>query len=81
MRGLFHKRQGTQNLTPHQWQLLTSIQESESVIIASANKNLGPVGVDTEDYIKMGLDHLLDPLTYSLLTPASVAEWLDRRLK
>ncbi len=45
-----------------------SIQQNESVIIANADKNLGPAGIDTEDYIKMGLDHLLDPSTYTLLT-------------
>ena len=78
VRGLFHKKQGTQNLTPHQRQLLASIQENKSVIIASADKNLGPVGVDTEDYIKMGLDHLLDPLTYTLLTKEQAAEDIDK---
>jgi hypothetical protein len=76
--GLFYKRQGTQNLTPHQRQLLASIQDNESVIIASADKNLGPVGVDTEDYIKMGLDHLLDPLMYTLLTEEQAAEDIDK---
>ncbi len=58
--------------------LLASFQENESVIIASADKNLGPVGVDTEDYIKMGLDHLLDPLTYTLLTKEQAAEDIDK---
>jgi hypothetical protein len=38
------------------------------VIIANADKNLGPVGIDVEHYIKLGLDHLLDPSTYELLT-------------
>jgi hypothetical protein len=68
LRGLFHRRTGRQNLTPHQRQLLTSLQENESVIIANADKNLGPVGIDVEHYIKLGLDHLLDPSTYELLT-------------
>ena len=53
---------------PHQRQLLASLQENESVIIANTNKNLGPVGIDVEHYIKLGLDHLLDPSTYELLT-------------
>jgi hypothetical protein len=66
--GLFHRRAGKQNLTPHQRQLLASLQENESVIIANADKNLGPVGIDVEHYIKLGLDHLLDPSTYELLT-------------
>ena len=78
VQGLFHKKKGIQNLTPYQRQLLASIQENESVIIASADKNLGPVGVDTEDYIKMGLDHLLNPLTYTLLTEEQAAEDIDK---
>jgi len=48
------------------------------VIIASADKNLSPKGVDTEDYIKMGLDHLLDPLAYTLLTEEQAAEDIDK---
>ena len=48
------------------------------MIIASTDKNLGPVGGDTEDYIKMGLDHLLDPLTYTLLTKEQAAEDIDK---
>ncbi len=38
------------------------------MIIANANKNLGPVGIGTKHYIKLGLDHLLDSSTYKLLT-------------
>ena len=41
---------------------------------ASADKNLGPVGIDTEVYIKLGLDHLLDPSTYALLTEEQAAK-------
>ena len=47
-RGLFRWRAGKHNLTPHQRQLLASLQENESVIIANADKNLGPVGIDVE---------------------------------
>ena len=53
---------------PHQRQLLASLQENESVIIANTDKNLGPVGINMEHYIKLRLDHLLDPSTYELLT-------------
>jgi hypothetical protein len=38
------------------------------VIIANADKNLGPMGIDMEHYINLGLDYLLDPSTYVLLT-------------
>jgi hypothetical protein len=67
---LITKRQGKQNITPHQRLLLSSIQENQSVIIAQADKNLGPVGIDIEDYIKLGLEHLLDTSTYEMLTEA-----------
>jgi hypothetical protein len=71
--GLIAKRQGKLNLTPHQQQLLASIQENQSVIIVQAEKNLGPVGIDVEDYIKLGLEHLLDTLTYKMLTETQAA--------
>jgi hypothetical protein len=71
---LFHRKQGTQHLAPHQRQLLALIQENKSVLIVSANKNLGPVSINTEEYIKLGLDHLLDPSTYALRTEEQAAE-------
>jgi hypothetical protein len=37
-------------------------------IISNNDKNLGPVGIDVEHYIKLGLDQLLDPSTYEFLT-------------
>jgi hypothetical protein len=67
LKRLFCWRQGKQNLTPHQQQLLASLQANKSIIIANADKNLGPVGIEVERYIKLGLDHLLDLLTYELL--------------
>jgi hypothetical protein len=73
VRGLFTKRQGKQNLTPHQQQLLSSIQENQTIIIAQADKNLGLVGIDVKDYIKLGLEHLLDTLTYKILMEAQAA--------
>jgi hypothetical protein len=68
LKKLFQRRAGKCNLTHHQQQLLTSLQENESIIIANADKNLGPVGIDMKHCIKLGLDHLLDPSTYELLT-------------
>jgi len=77
LRDLFHWRAGRQNLTPHQRQLLASLQENESVIIANADKNLEPVGIDVEHYIKLGLDHLLDPSAYELLTEEQANQDID----
>ena len=68
LQGIFQRKCGHQNLTPHQRHLLKSLQENKSVIIANADKNLGPVGIDVEHYIKLGLTHLLDISTYKILS-------------
>jgi hypothetical protein len=44
------------------------MRENKTILIASADKNLGPVGIKTEQYIKLGLDHLFDTFRYKLLT-------------
>jgi hypothetical protein len=42
---------------------------NKNVIIAHADKNLGPVGVDANQYSQWGLqEHLLDPTTYQLIS-------------
>jgi hypothetical protein len=57
------------NLTKFQAGILKKMCNNKNVIIAHANKNLGPVGVDTEQYIQWGLqEHLLDPTTYQLIS-------------
>jgi hypothetical protein len=68
IRGLFQWHKGKQNLTPHQRQRLGSLQENELVIIANADKNVGPMGINVEHYTKLELDNLLDPSTYLFLT-------------
>ena len=77
LKNLFHRRTGKQNLTPHQRQLLAYLQKNESVIIANADKNLGPVSIDAERYIKLGLDHLLDSSTYEMLTEEQAKQDID----
>jgi hypothetical protein len=53
------------NITSFQAGILQSIRSNESIIITHADKNLGPVGVDTTKYIRWALDdHLLDTSTY-----------------
>ncbi len=48
--------------------MLAKFRENKSILITSADKNLGPVGIQTERHIKLGLEHLLDTSTYELLT-------------
>ena len=60
---------GKSNLTKFQAGILEKMCKNKSVIIAHADKNLGPVGVDAEQYIRWGLEeHLLDPTTYQLIS-------------
>jgi hypothetical protein len=68
LQGLFARRRSVKNLTPWQHCLLADLHENKSLLIASADKNLGPIGIETEQYIQLGLEHLLDTLTYELLT-------------
>ena len=63
--GLFARRRGTKNLTPPQCRLLAENFEN---LIAGADKNLGPVGIEPEWYIQLGLSHLHDKSTYKFLT-------------
>ena len=58
-------RNGKSNITKFQATILQSIRENENVIIAHADKNLGTVGVNTNQYIRWALDdHLLNASTY-----------------
>jgi hypothetical protein len=53
------------NLTKLQARILQEISSNKHVIIAHADKNLGPVGINTEIYICWALDkHLLDTNNY-----------------
>jgi hypothetical protein len=53
------------NLTKFQAWILQKIRSNKHIIITHADKNLGPVGIDTERYIRWALDkHLLDTNTY-----------------
>ncbi len=53
------------NLIKFQAQILQEIQSNKHIIITHANKNLGPIGVNTERYICWALnEHLLDTNNY-----------------
>jgi hypothetical protein len=48
LQGLFARRRSAKNLTLWQHCLLADLRKNKSILIASANKNLGPVGIETE---------------------------------
>jgi hypothetical protein len=53
------------NLIQFQAIILRKIRSNKDVIIAHADKNLGPVGVNTKQYIRWALDeHLTNATTY-----------------
>jgi hypothetical protein len=64
IRTSFVKRTTISNLSTAQQSLLNTIRRNPEVTIAPADKNLGPVGVNTKQYIEWGLKHLQDESTY-----------------
>jgi len=61
----FRSQRGKSNVTKFQANILQQICSNQDIIIAHANKNLGPVGIDTEQYIRWVLDeHLSGATTY-----------------
>jgi hypothetical protein len=45
--------------------ILQESRSNENIIITHTDKNLGPVGVNTEKYVRWAIDkHLLDASTY-----------------
>ncbi len=67
----FCPQRGKSNLTKFQANILQEISSNQDIIIAHADKNLGPAGVDTEQYIRWALDeHLSDATTYVKISEA-----------
>ena len=46
---------------------MREIKSNKKIMIIPADKGLGPVCVDTEQYITWGLQHLLDSTTYRII--------------
>ena len=60
--------------------LLSNLRGMKQMIFASADKNLGPVAVTLEQYIKDALTHLSNSNAYEMLSSAE-AEVRDRDLR
>jgi hypothetical protein len=72
---LLLQKQGKLNLNKFQKKMLSKICGNQDVIIAHADKGLGPVGIKTSKYIRWALkDHLLDATTYTII-PKDQALW------
>ena len=48
--------------------LLLKLRDTKDIIFALADKNLGPVAVTLEQYIKDGLIHLMYTSTYEIIS-------------
>ena len=64
----FQQSNTTSNISSHQRNLLRQIKTNKLITILSADKGLGPVGIDTKQYIEWGLRHLTDSTTYTILS-------------
>ena len=65
---LFKSKRSTPNLRPHEWKILEDLKANEMIVIALADKNLGPCAVTLRQYILDALKHLGDKSTYDILT-------------
>ena len=67
---LFRKQRSRSNLLPHQRRILSEFCHNKTLIVFSADKNLGPCVIERSQYIHRALtDHLLDKQTYQRLHP------------
>eukprot|EP00984_Skeletonema_dohrnii_P027260 scaffold16757_cov168-Skeletonema_dohrnii-CCMP3373.AAC.2 len=64
---LFQAKSATPNLLRHETKILANLKDDEMIVIAQADKGLGPCAVSLEQYILDGLKHLGDKSTYTVL--------------
>ena len=68
---LFKKRIGKTNLLPYETRALQLLQQQQDFLVCRCDKNLGPVIIERDDYIKIAIkDQLLDGRTYRRLSLA-----------
>jgi hypothetical protein len=68
----FCPQRGKLNLTKFQAGILHQIHGNPNITIAHADKNLGPVSVDTQQYIRWALEeHLTNLKTYVQVSETS----------
>mmetsp|Transcript_13423 Transcript_13423/g.32329 ORF Transcript_13423/g.32329 Transcript_13423/m.32329 type:complete len:711 (-) Transcript_13423:1443-3575(-) len=66
---MFRKRKVPSNLTPIQRRLLLTLRHNPDFLVLNSDKNLGPVIMERDTYVRRCLsDHLLKP-TYEQLSP------------
>jgi hypothetical protein len=85
----FKSRRTISNLCPHENKLLKELSDDKMIVIALADKGLGPCSVTLEQYIIDALKHLGDKSTYDILDESTarsalgkisddIWQWLDK---
>ena len=70
---LFKTRKGTTNVLPHQRRALSTLQQHDTFLSVTCDKNLGLAIIECHDYLKIAMsDHLNDTTTYKLLIPSEI---------
>ena len=84
------KPKSTENLLPHQHEVLRELQTSSDLLVVQCDKNLGPALIEHNEYVRLvNRDHLEDIYAYSRMsedeanvfvdeTRAMVDKWLTR---
>lgn len=81
LRPMFQKRKVRRNLTPTQERLLDSFTNNPNFLVVPSDKNLGPVLLERDTYVRRCLDdHLLKP-TYERLTKNSADVFVSETKK
>lgn len=65
---VFKSKEYPSNLRPHELEILSNLKADDLIVIALADKNLGPCAVTLRQYILDGLKHLCDESTYEILS-------------
>ena len=65
---IFVRRKAVPNLSTAQQRILQDLRKNDNIVILSADKGLGPVGVTRHKYIEWGMKHLNDSSTYSYVS-------------
>jgi hypothetical protein len=69
LKGLCKKRRCPRNLLKHQQRSLDALRNQYTFLIVQCDKNVGPVVIEKNIYIRMALVHLTDTSTYRRLSP------------
>ena len=75
----FHSRkQSSPNLLPSQTAALNFLKLSNVLIVCKSDKNLGPVVLERDEYVRRALDEHLHTNTYRPMSPDAATSYIER---